>query len=72
MANPRSKRGEKGSGRKTSILVVTVEEDEFDGPGGGDERLRMNQHPDDDEEDVFNRPDTQVSMEADTRFITGH
>ena len=49
-----------------------LEEDEFDGPGGGDERLRMIQHPDDDEEDVFNRPDTQVSMEADTRFITGH
>ena len=49
-----------------------LEEDEFDGPAGGDERLRMIQHPDDDEEDVFNRPDTQVSMEADTRFITGH
>jgi hypothetical protein len=51
-----------------------LEEDEFDGPGGygDDERLRMIQHPDDDEEDVFNRPDTQVSMEADTRFITGH
>ena len=49
-----------------------LEDGEFDGPGFGDERLRMIQHPDDDEEDVFARPDTQVSMEADTRFITGH
>ena len=48
-----------------------LEDGEFDGPGFGDERLRMIQHPDDDE-DVFARPDTQVSMEADTRFITGH